>query len=84
MLCRHAPVICSCSGPRTKHGWDRCVSLPLSAQVMEAQNHDYEAKYEEWYLRGKLGDPPRCSLLHIPLNPGLLAVWSHMLQHACG
>ncbi|KAK9790137.1 hypothetical protein WJX73_005894 [Symbiochloris irregularis] len=28
-------------------------------QVLEAMNHDYEAKYEEWFLSGKVGKKPR-------------------------
>ena len=27
------------------------------------QNHDYEGRYEEWFLGGKLGRAPRCDTL---------------------
>ena len=35
-------------------------------QVMEAQNHDWEARYEEWFLGGKLGPAPRCPVQYKP------------------
>ena len=48
---------------------------------MEAQNHDWEARYEAWYLRGKVGPRPRCDapMLHCQRRQagnGMLSVQS--------